>query len=265
MQSMPLLSPLLHHQAAFNPMLGPPAGSIYGVLQPPPPHPSMMTWNGEPCPVHGAGLHHHGMATLSGYPQPSAIYSSMASMRRAASIHELAALASTPMHPALMPPPPPPSAIYGTLPHPQIMMQAEPMQHHFMMMAGPPPTHHHPPGSLMGGTRMMRPMMRSGPSSLPPMGRVNNGGRPIVVNGKNGQPEPLPVREAPPLPPKIPASDVMSMRAVSTKAGSGASGSSVKPFSYRACCQGNVVVLWVIMGIIGLGVVMAIVFYYAFK
>jgi hypothetical protein len=87
---------------------------------------------------------------------------------------------------------------------------------------------------------------------------IRNGQRPIVVNGKNGQPEPLPVRDAPPLPAKIPpGSDVVS-RAASKS-------SSAKPFSYEACCRGNVVVLWVIMGIIGLGVVMAVVFYYAFQ
>ena len=82
-------------------------------------------------------------------------------------------------------------------------------------------------------------------------------GRPLVVNGKNGQPEPLPVRDAPPLPPKIPPSDVASKTTSKS--------SSAKPFSYNACCKGNVVVLWVILGIIGLGIVMAVVFYYAFQ
>ena len=260
---MPLLSPL--HPAAFNPMLS----GVYGVVGMAPPMPGNPTWNGEPCPVHGAGLHHHHSMTMNPYQTAAAgyppMYSSM-SMRRAASIHELAM--ATPL-PALMPPPPPPSAIYGTLPGPppQFIMQAPPPEpQHFMMMAGPPSMIGHPPASSLGG-RMMRhpPQLRSGPASLPPPSilvqhqRANGGGgRPIVVNGKNGQPEPLPVREAaPPLPPKIPPSDVAS-RAASKS-------SSAKPFSYRACCQGNVVVLWVILGIIGLGVVLAVVFYYAFK
>ena len=209
-------------------------------------------------------------------------------MRRAASIHELGM--TTPM-PALMPPP---GAIYGTIqagpppPGHQFLMSAPTGPEMMMMamsgppslMAGPPPPppsvlHHHlplhppPPASSIGGRMLMRPHPMShrsnGPSSLPPiplpppssmMGGGRNG-RPIVVNGKNGQPEPLPVRDAPPLPPKIPPSDVVS-RAASKS-------SSAKPFSYEACCRGNVVVLWVIMGIIGLGVVMAVVFYYAFQ
>ena len=284
MQSMPLLSPLHHPMgaAAFNPMLG----GIYGVVGlpgPPPPHmaPGNPTWNGEPCPVHGAGLHHHGQPmSLSAYPAyPPQIYGGMAPMRRAASIHELGM--TTPM-PALMPPP---GAIYGTLqagPPPGQFLMPGPGPGDMMMMAGmmsgPPslmagPPHHiphlpPPPASSLGGRMLMRPHPMShrsnGPSSLPPiplpppssmMGGRN--GRPIVVNGKNGQPEPLPVRDAPPLPPKIPPSDVVS-RAASKS-------SSAKPFSYEACCRGNVVVLWVIMGIIGLGVVMAVVFYYAFQ
>lgn len=274
MQSMPLLSPL--HPGAFNPMT---LGGIYGVvgMAAPAPLPANPTWNGEPCPVHGVGLHHHHSMSMNpyqaaGYPP---MYSTM-SMRRAASVHELAM--ATPL-PALMPPPPPPSAIYGTLPGhhhppPQFILQAPPPPppepQHFMMMTGPPSMIAPPPASSIGGRMMRHPPhhhLRSGPASLPPPSLLIGpsvmqqhrapGGRPIVVNGKNGQPEPLPVREAPPLPPKIPPSDVAS-RAASKS-------SSAKPFSYRACCQGNVVVLWVILGIIGLGVVLAVVFYYAFK
>ena len=293
MQSMPLLSPL-HHPAAFNPILG----GIYGVvgLAGPPPHhhhmqPGNPTWNGEPCPVHGAGLHHHGQPmSLSAYPTmgypppPPQIYGALPppQMRRAASIHELAMSGQIP---ALMPPP---GAIYGTIQQghpsgPQFLMAgpAPPPPDLMMAMMSAPPSmiasHPPPPASSLGGRMLMRPHHHrsNGPSSLPPIplppsssmmgGRgiaLRNGlhhqQRPIVVNGKNGQPEPLPVRDAPPLPPKIPpGSDVVS-RAASKS-------SSAKPFSYEACCRGNVVVLWVIMGIIGLGVVMAVVFYYAFQ
>lgn len=257
-------------------MLGGPIYGVVGMHPPPPPMTANLqppTWNGEPCPVHGAGLHHSNLAPMSMTPYP-ALYSSM-SMRRAASIHELAAMAATPL-PALMPPPPA-SAIYGTLPGhppaPQFVMQAEP----FMVMApGPPSMIAGPPASVMGGRMMGRPHppMRSGPGSLPPMPPPSlqprgHLGRPIVVNGKNGQPEPLPVRDAPPLPPKIPPSMMHhhhpSASDAASRAASKSSGSAAKPFSYRSCCQGNVVVLWVILGIIGLGVVMTVVFYYAFK
>lgn len=266
MQSMPLLSPL-HHPAAFNPALG----GIYGVVGMPH-QPGNPTWNGEPCPVHGAGIPPHmpSHMPMAHYQTPHGaiaaayppIYSSM-SMKRAVSIHEMAM--ATPL-PALMPPPGP---IYGTLPHGpphQFLMPAPPSNQeptHFVMMTGPP-SMMGPPASSIGG-RKTRHVQRSGPGSLPPMPppsqmatlQHQRGMRPLVVNGKNGQPEPLPVRDAPPLPPKIPPSDVASKTA--SKA------SSAKPFSYNACCKGNVIVLWVILGIIGLGVVMAVVFYYAFQ
>ncbi|EFX82525.1 hypothetical protein DAPPUDRAFT_101102 [Daphnia pulex] len=308
MQSMPLLTPLQQHhlvqqqqQAGYNPVLAA-AGGIYGIVGM---HPGMMahpaqlhaaaaaaaaaaagnpTWNGEPCPVHGSGIHpaHHQMpiahyqtphGTIAAYPQP--LYSSM-SMKRAASIHEMAM--ATPL-PAIMPPPPPPhhGPIYGTLPHPghggghhQFLMPPPPSHEqptHFVMMTTAPSSMiHGPPASSLGGRRT-RQQGRSGggPGSLPPMpapsqmATMQRQGRPLVVNGKNGQPEPLPVRhDAPPLPPKIPPSDVASKTASRTS-------SAAKPFSYNACCKGNVVVLWVILGIIGLGVVLAIVFYYAFQ
>ena len=205
------------------------------------------TWNGEPCPVHGANLppphhhhhHHQQPMTMSAYPAYPPMYSSM-SMRRAASIHELAI-------PALMPPPallpPPPQAIYGQAPDPR---------HQFMIMAPPPSSLGH-----AGPARMAR-MARPGPSSLPPMPPASllppMQRRQLVVNGKHGHPEPLPVRDAPPLPPKIPPSDAAS-KATSAK----------RPFSYNSCCQGNVVVLWVILAIIALGIVMAVVFSFAFQ
>lgn len=240
---------------------------------PPPPHQSSAnpTWNGEPCPVHGAGIPPH-MAAIAHYQAatmaaayPQIAYSSM-SMKRAASIHEMAM--ASPL-PALMPPPP----IYGTLPHhppPQFLMPPPPppSHHHepthFVMMAGPP-SMMGPPASSIGGRKPRHPAHRSGggPGSLPPPSQMatlqhqRGTFRPLVVNGKNGQPEPLPVRDAPPLPVKLaPPSDAASKTA--SKAG------SVKPFSYNACCKGNVIVLWIILGIIGLGIVMAIVFYYAF-
>lgn len=289
---MPLLTPLQQHhlqqqqqQATYNPVLA--AGGIYGVVGMHPgmmPHPAQMqaaaaaaaaagnpTWNGEPCPVHGSGIHtaHHQMqighyqtphGTIAAY-QP--LYSSM-SMKRAASIHEMAM--ATPL-PAIMPPPPP-GPIYGTLPHPghhQFVMQPPGHEQptHFVMMTAPSSVIHGPPASSLGGRRT-RHGRSGGPGSLPPMptpsqmATMQRQGRQLVVNGKNGQPEPLPVRhDAPPLPPKIPPSDVASKTASKT--------SSAKPFSYNACCKGNVVVLWVILGIIGLGVVLAIVFYYAFQ
>ena len=188
------------------------------------------------------------------------MYSSM-SMRRAASIHELAM--ATPL-PALMPPP---SGLYGTLAHqppPGQLMQltsqpptGDPRQ--FMIM-GPPSIL--PPPSIMSHGRVRTTRSAGGslppmpPSSLlPPMQR-----RPLVVSssgsGKTAQPEPLPVREAPPLPAKIPPSDAAS-KAMSK--------SSSKAFSYNSCCRGNVVVLWVSLAIIAFAVVMSIVFYYAFK
>lgn len=295
-QSMPLLTPLQQHhnqqqQAIYNPVMA--SGGIYGVVGM---HPAMMahsaqmqaaaaaaaaaagnpTWNGEPCPVHGSGIHpaHHQMqmghyqtphGTIATY-QP--LYSSM-SMKRAASIHEMAM--ATPL-PAIMPPPPPPGPIYGTLPHPgagphQFVMQQPSHEQptHFVMMTAPSSMIHGPPASSLGGRRTRHGQVRSsGPGSLPPMptatqmATMQRQGRQLVVNGKNGQPEPLPVRhDAPPLPPKIPPSDVASKTASRT--------STTKPFSYNACCKGNVVVLWVILGIIALGVVLAIVFYYAFQ
>ena len=298
MQSMPLLTPLQQHhmiqqqqqqQTAYNPILAA-AGGIYGVVGM---HPATQlaaaaagnpTWNGEPCPVHGSGIHpaHHPMpiahyqtphGTIAAYHQP--LYSSM-SMKRAASIHEMAM--ATPL-PAIMPPPQHHGPIYGTLPHPghpvggQFLMSAPPplppsheQPTHFVMMTTAPSSMiHGPPASSIGGRRTRHQQGRSGggPGSLPPMPAPSQMAtmqrRPLVVNGKNGQPEPLPVRhDAPPLPPKIPPSDVASKTA-------SRSSSAAKPFSYNACCKGNVVVLWVILGIIGLGVVLAIVFYYAFQ
>lgn len=270
MQSMPLLSPL-HHPANFNPVLG----GIYGVVgMHPGMHPAQHqagnpTWNGEPCPVHGAGIAPHMPSMpIAHYQTPHGaiaayqpMYSSM-SMKRAASIHELAM--ATPL-PALMPPPGP---IYGTLPHgppAHQFLMPPPSQEptHFVMMTGPPSMMGHAAASSIGGRKTRHAHARSGPGSLPPMpppsqmATMQRNMRPLVVNGKNGQPEPLPVRDAPPLPPKIPPSDVASKTASKS--------SSAKPFSYNACCKGNVVVLWVILGIIGLGVVMAVVFYYAFQ
>jgi len=240
MQSVPIMTPL---QGPFSPLMG----GIYGVgmvgMMPP------NTWNGEPCPVHGASLHphhpqypqHHPMA-MAAYPAYPPMYSSM-SMRRAASIQEMAI-------PALMPPPP--QAIYShTAQHP------DPRQ---LMVMGPPSLL--APASSLGGHGRMPRMYppRSGAASLPPMPPSSllppMQRRHLVVNGKNGHPEALPVRDAPPLPTKIPPSDAASKAA---------SKSSSKPFSYNSCCQGNVVVLWVILAIIAFGIVMAVVFSFAFQ
>lgn len=251
---MPLLNPL---QATFNPALG----GIYGVVGvAPPPAPHNPTWNGEPCPVHGAGLG----PQMAVYATPNVAYSSVYGnlpIGRAPSMHELAM--ATPL-PAIMPPP---GHIYGALPGPPPggpFLLPGPPQHEpaFVMMTGPPSVIGPPPSSL--GGRRLRPT-RSGPGSLPPMPPASlmppmqsrAGPRPLVVNGKSGHAEPLPVRDAPPLPPKIPPSDVVSR--TNSKSSTG------KPFSYDACCKGNVVVLWVILGIIGMGVVMAVVFYFAFQ
>ena len=89
--------------------------------------------------------------------------------------------------------------------------------------------------------------------------------RPLVLNEKSGHAEPLPVREAPPLPAKLAPSEPSRTPSKSTAGGVGVDRRVAKPFSYDACCRGNVVVLWVILTIIALGVVIGVVFYFAFQ
>ena len=98
-------------------------------------------------------------------------------------------------------------------------------------------------------------------SLLPPMQHR----RPLVLNEKSGHAEPLPVREAPPLPAKLAPSEPSRTPSKSTAGGVGVDRRVAKPFSYDACCRGNVVVLWVILTIIALGVVIGVVFYFAFQ
>ena len=264
MQSMPLMSPL---HTPFNPAV---LGGIYGVGMVP-----MLpsnTWNGEPCPVHGASLPHtHVPISMTPYPTYHPPMYSSVQMRRAASVHELAM--ATPL-PALMPPPPTTMSIYGTLPGPSSQFL------HAAALSGPTPTPDHPSIFMMGPPSLLPPPPPKGPpphrmrmpphrgsaaSSLPPMPPpsllppLQRGSRPLVVNEKNGHPEPLPVREAPPLPLKMPPSSDPGARSKTP------SKSSTKAISYDACCRGHVVVLWVILGIIGLGIVMGVVFYFAFQ
>ena len=152
LQSMPLMTPL---HAPFNPPLLPAMYGVLGLM-----HPQANTWNGEPCPVHGSSLlpqpgHHHLPISMTPFPPPfpPPIYSSM-SMRRAASVHELAAASG--IGPAM----------YGTLPGANHRHHASLTDHNSIMMVTAAP-----PGMMAGGravqSRHPLPPMPP-PSLLPP-------------------------------------------------------------------------------------------------
>ena len=194
--------------------------------------PTLATWDGEPCPVHGG---------------PPPLYPPM-----------------LPPGPPMLPPPSGPMTMphpggHMTLPHPGMNRRSNSIYDMRMMMPPPPAPIYgtlpaRPPPSIAGDRRsvagsLMAPSLIKGstgipPQLLPPMARP----RPIVVS-EDGVTEPLPVRAPIDKHSSLPPDVAAKVAAEST--------GSID-LKQRICCRGAPCVAWVILAVICIGILLTV-------